>query len=238
MNTVSGKVLLVDDDAAIRHALATTLDALGFAVEAVCCGEDAVASAQTRTYDAVLLDISMPGMGGLEACRRIRHGSARLPILMLTVLDSQNDIVEAFNAGADDYVVKPFEIRELNARLRRAVIRNRTMDNSGDQVLSAGEIELDPTRRSVKRAGQAVHLTPKEFDLLQHLMENAGAPVPHAKLLREIWGPEYGEELEYLRVFVRQLRLKLEPDPARPAYIVTEPFVGYRFREPEEAPKK
>jgi len=185
---------------------------------------------RSRPFDAVLLDITMPGMGGLEACRKIRQLLPGLPILMLTVLDSQNDIVDAFNAGADDYVTKPFEIRELTARLRRSVSRNRTVEPAG-RAFTAGDIELDPSRRTVKRNGQPVHLTPKEFDLLYYLMENAGTPVTHMKLLRAIWGPEYGEELEYLRVFIRQLRLKLETDPARPAYILTEPYVGYRFCE-------
>jgi two-component system KDP operon response regulator KdpE len=230
MSEPFGTVLVVDDDAAIRHALATTLTGLGFAVKPVSSGEDAVATVRSQPFDAALLDISMPGMGGLEACRKIRSLFPALPILMLTVLDSQNDIVEAFSAGADDYVTKPFEIRELTARLRRAVLRSRTTDLAG-RAYTAGEIELDPSRRTVKRNGQLLHLTPKEFDLLHYLMENAGMPVTHIKLLRAIWGPEYGGELEYLRVFIRQLRLKIEADPARPSYILTEPFVGYRFCE-------
>ena len=231
MSESAGTLLVVDDDSAIRYALVTTLSALEFSVAEACCGEEAVAKVRKQQFDAVLLDISMPGIGGVEACRQIRNLSRSIPILMLTILDSQNDIVEAFNAGADDYVKKPFEIRELTARLRRAVARNRSIEPLSS-VLSLGEIELDPSRRTVKRNGQPVHLTPKEFDLLHHLMENAGAPVTHAKLLRAIWGPEYGDELEYLRVFVRQLRLKIELDPARPSYLLTEPYVGYRFCEP------
>jgi two-component system KDP operon response regulator KdpE len=231
MSELAGTLLVVDDDSAIRYALVTTLTALEFTVAEACCGEEAVAKVRKLQFDAVLLDISMPGIGGVEACRQIRNLSRSIPILMLTVLDSQNDIVEAFNAGADDYVKKPFEIRELTARLRRAVTRNRSIEPLSS-VLALGEIELDPARRTVKRNGQSVHLTPKEFDLLHHLMENAGAPVTHAKLLRAIWGPEYGDELEYLRVFVRQLRLKIELDPARPSYLLTEPYVGYRFCEP------
>jgi two-component system, OmpR family, KDP operon response regulator KdpE len=146
MTDTFGTVLLVEDDAAIRDALVTVLTALGFVVEGVCCGEDALARVQSRPFDAVLLDISMPGMGGLEACRKIRSLLPRLPILMLTVFDSQNDIVEAFNAGADDYVTKPFEIRELTARVKRAVLRNRSGDTTGKGYTS-GEIELDAARR-------------------------------------------------------------------------------------------
>lgn len=231
MSELNGTVLVVDDDSAIRHALVTTLRAVGFSVEQAVCGEEAVAMVKKQPFDAVLLDISMPGMGGLEACRQIRRDCATIPILMLTVLDSQNDIVEAFNAGADDYVTKPFDIRELTARLRRAVSRNRLMEPAG-KTLAAGGIELDPSRRVVKRDGKPIRLTPKEFDLLQYLMENAGIPVTHARLLRAIWGPEYGEELEYLRVFIRQLRLKIEADPSKPIYLQTEPYVGYRFYSP------
>jgi two-component system KDP operon response regulator KdpE len=231
MSESAGSLLLVDDDSAIRHALVITLTAMGFAVEQVCCGEEAVTLAQKRQFEAVLLDVSMPGIGGVEACRQLRRLAPSLPILMLTVLDSQDDIVLAFEAGADDYVTKPFDIRELSARLRRAVSRNRSAEPIG-KVFAMGEIELDPARRSVKKKGETIHLTPKEFDLLHYLMENAGMPVTHAKLLRAIWGPEYGDELEYLRVFIRQLRLKLETDPARPAYLLTEPYIGYRFCEP------
>ncbi len=231
MSESIGTVLVVDDDAAIRHALATTLSALGFVVEQAVCGEEAIATLRKQQFDAVLLDISMPGMGGLEACRQIRLDSATIPILMLTVLDSQNDIVEAFNAGADDYVTKPFDIRELAARLRRAASRNRLVEPAG-RTMVAGNIELDPHRRMVKRDGKPIRLTPKEFDLLQYLMENSGMPVTHAKLLRAIWGPEYGDELEYLRVFIRQLRLKIEADPSKPVYLQTEPYVGYRFCSP------
>ncbi len=234
MSESIGTVLVVDDDSAIRHALATTLGALGFVVEQAVCGEEAIAAVKNQRFDTVLLDISMPGMGGLEACRQIRQDSPTIPILMLTVLDSQNDIGEAFNAGADDYVTKPFDIRELAARLRRAVARNRLAEPLG-KTMTAGNIELDPSRRTVKRDGKPIRLTPKEFDLLRYLMENAGIPVTHAKLLRAIWGPEYGEELEYLRVFIRQLRLKIEVDPSKPVYLQTEPYVGYRFCSPPAA---
>jgi two-component system, OmpR family, KDP operon response regulator KdpE len=152
---------------------------------------------------------------------------------MLTVRSNQDDIVKALDAGADDYITKPFHIRELAARLRAAVRRGRVSTES-PASLFFGDIELDSAKRIVRKRGQIVHLTPKEFELLQYLMQHAGMPVTHSKLLRAIWGPEYGGELEYLRTYIRQLRIKLEDDPSCPIYLLTEPYVGYRFSDVSE----
>jgi len=152
---------------------------------------------------------------------------------MVTVRDSEHDMVRALEAGADDYITKPFRLEELLARLR-AVLRRTLQDTDMQTVVVAGDLEIDLERRVLRRAGELIHLTPTEFDLLAVLMKNQDMPVTHTKLLRTVWGPEYGEELEYLRSYVRALRRKIEDDPARPKYILTEPWVGYRFRNPVE----
>ncbi len=232
MTDSPGTILIADDDPAIRRALRTTLGGFGFTVEEASSGEDALALARARQFNAVLLDVNMPGMGGMDACRGLRRLAPVLPILMLTVRDGQDDIVTALEAGADDYITKPFQIRELTARLRAAVRRSRASDTAS-HLITIGDVELDPARRTVKKAGRPVHLTPKEFDLLHYLMKNSGMPIPHARLLQVVWGPEYGNELEYLRTFIRQLRIKIEDEPSRPAYLLTDPYIGYRFSEPQ-----
>jgi two-component system KDP operon response regulator KdpE len=231
-----GKVLIVDDESSIRRALHNTLHGMGFEVEDAWTGEAALQLVREGSYDAVLLDINMPGMGGVRACREMRKSLPRLGILMLTVRDSESDKVTALDAGADDYITKPFNIRELAARLRAAVRRSSANQVDPDAVVRIGNIELDPRRRLVQKAGEAVHLTPKEFDLLRYLMTHAGLPVTHARLLHAVWGPEYGGELEYLRTFIRQLRKKLEEDPAAPTYLLTDSHVGYRFAEGKAEP--
>jgi len=231
MSLLKGKVLLVDDDASIRRALHTTLSALGFEVEEASAGEQAVSFARGERYDAVLLDINMPGIGGIEACRTLRRLAPGLPILMLTVRDSEDDKIDALDAGADDYITKPFHIGELTARVRSAVRRSRATQGDSEKVISIGDIELDRERRLVKKSGVIVHLTPKEFDLLYCLMSRAGKPLTHARLLTSVWGTEFGNELEYLRTFVSQLRKKLEDDPTRPKYLLTEAYIGYRFTD-------
>jgi two-component system KDP operon response regulator KdpE len=178
-----------------------------------------------------LLDINMPGVGGIEACRMLRRLTPGLPILMLTVRDSADDKIDALDAGADDYITKPFHVGELTARVRSAVRRSRLAQGESETVIAIGEIELDRERRLVRKSGAIVHLTPKEFELLYCLMSHAGKPLTHARLLTSVWGTEYGSELEYLRTFVRQLRKKLEDDPARPKYLLTESYVGYRFSD-------
>jgi two-component system, OmpR family, KDP operon response regulator KdpE len=231
VNPLQGKVLLVDDDASIRRALHTTLSALGFEIEEAVAGEQAVSFVRTEHYDAVLLDINMPGMGGIEACRILRRLAPGLPILMLTVRDSPDDKIDALDAGADDYVTKPFHVGELTARVRSSVRRSRIVQGEGETQITIGTIELDRDRRLVRKSGAIVHLTPKEFDLLYCLMSSAGKPLTHARLLTSVWGTEYGSELEYLRTFVRQLRKKLEDNPARPKYLLTEAYIGYRFSD-------
>jgi two-component system KDP operon response regulator KdpE len=149
---------------------------------------------------------------------------------MLTVQDGEDRKVEALDAGADDYITKPFQLRELTARLRAAVRRNKVTD-SDSQKIAIGDVSIDLERHLVEKNGRPVHLTPKQFEVLHYLMSNAGRPIPHARLLRSVWGPEYGNELEYLRTFIRQIRMKIEDDPADPKYLLTDSHIGYRFSE-------
>lgn len=232
MATANGNILVTDDDPDLRRVLTRTLDALGFEVGESPNGEQALREVEARQYQAVLLDVNMPGIGGIEACRQIRKRDPRLQILMLTVRDREADKIEALDAGADDYITKPFSIPELAARLRSAVRRSATALPDTGMPIVIGEIELDPARRIVRKAGSVLRLTPKEFDLLHYLMSHPGVPVTHGKLLQAVWGAEYGQELEYLRTFVHQLRRKLEDDPSSPEYLLTELHFGYRFREP------
>lgn len=230
-----GKILIVDDDASVRRALHTTLHTLGFATSEASGGEEALMLARTAPYDVVLLDINMPGLDGLETCRQLRRLLPRVAILMLTVRDGEEDKVQALEAGADDYVTKPFHIRELTARVRAAVRRAQALEDNANAVIRIGDIELDPARREVHKSGNFIHLTPKEFDLLHYLMAHAGLPITHGRLLNAVWGLEYGHEVEYLRTFMRQLRKKVEDDPANPKYLLTDIQIGYRFRDRELA---
>jgi len=224
------KVLIVEDETGIRQSLFETLGALGFAVGEARNGEEALIRLRMVNYDAVLLDINMPGMGGKETCRRICQSFPRLPIIMLTVCNDEEDIVEALDTGAFDYVTKPFQIGALTARLRAVIRRSHAPILGPDLVNMIGEITLDANRRRVEKRGEQIHLAPKEYETLRYLMEHAGCPVRHEHLLRSIWGPLYGSEREYLRVVINQLRKKIEDDPAHPTYILTESHVGYRFR--------
>lgn len=226
----TSKVLVVEDDAGIRRSLFETLGALGFSVGEAHNGEEAIQRLRMVNYSVVLLDVNMPGMGGIETCRRIVQSYPSLPIIMLTVRDDEDDIVEALDAGASDYITKPFQIRELTARLR-AVIRRQQVPSTSLEVISViGEVTLDAGRRRVEKGGVEIHLTPKEFDTLRYLMEHPGRPVRHERLLSAVWGPLYGTEREYLRVIINQLRKKIEADPSHPMYILTESHIGYRFR--------
>ena len=236
MSQSHGKVLIVDDESAIRRALHNTLQGMGFDVYDASSGEAALDLVGEAEYDVILLDINMPGIGGIRACREIRRRQPRLGILMLTVRDREEDKVTALDAGADDYITKPFNIRELAARIRAAIRRSSASKADPDAVIRIGNIELDPARRLVRKASEPVHLTPKEFDLLRYLMAHAGLPITHLRLLHAVWGPEYGGELEYLRTFVRQLRKKLEDDPAEPLYLLTDSHIGYRFAEAKPEP--
>ena len=231
MSQSHGRVLIVDDEIAIRRALHNTLHGMGFEVDDAASGEAALDRVGEAEYDVVLMDINMPGIGGIRACREIRKSLPQLGILMLTVRDREEDKVTALDAGADDYITKPFNIRELAARIRAAVRRSSASQVDPDAVIRIGDIELDPARRLVRKGGEPVHFTPTEFDLLRYLMTHAGLPITHVRLLRAVWGPEYGGELEYLRTYIRQLRKKLEDDPAEPEYLLTDSHVGYRFAE-------
>ena len=184
LNAGQGTILVVDDDIALRRALRVTLSGLGFSVMEAARGEEALALAHRTWIDAVLLDVDIPGMGGVEACRNMRRTSARLPILMLTAMDSEDDKVVALDAGADDYITKPFRLRELTARLRSAVRRRNAPDTNRTPMICRGQLELDPVRYHVRKCGRTIHLTPKEFEVLRYLMINAGKPIPRARLLR------------------------------------------------------
>ncbi|MGD1093594.1 MAG: response regulator transcription factor [Bryobacteraceae bacterium] len=227
-------VLVVDDEPALRKTILASLAASGFLVEEAGTGSDAVTAVRQRPFDLVLLDVNMPGMSGVEACRQIRAFAPRTGIIMVTVRDAEDDKVQALEAGADDYVTKPFRLRELIARLGAVFRRTHTDVAEARGILQAGDLKMDLDRGLLWKAGEQIHLSPKEFDLLSFLMRNQGVPLTHLKLLRGTWGPEYGDELEYLRTYVRMLRKKIEDDPARPQYIQTEPWVGYRFRNPSE----
>ncbi len=234
MSLQQSSVLVVDDEPALRKVLRTCLAANGFTVEEARNGEEALGTIRQHPFDLVLLDVNMPGIGGLEACRRIRDLAPKSGIVMVTVRELEDDKIRALNAGADDYVTKPFKLGELTARLRAVLRRIRGQGTAEPAVLEAGNLKIDYHRRLLWRSDQEIHLTPTEFDLLALMMKNAGAPLTHVKLLRSIWGPEYGGELEYLRSYVRMLRKKIENDPANPEYILTEPWVGYRFRNPSD----
>jgi two-component system KDP operon response regulator KdpE len=229
------KVLIVDDDPAFRRALRTSLAASGFDVSEGRTGEEALIVLRDKPVDIVLLDINMPGMGGIETCRKIRSLSPRIGILMLTVRDAEEDKVQALEAGADDFVTKPYRLREMIARLRAVRRRLHSPDEVPTTLFRAGALELDSERRVVTKDGAEIHLSPKEYDLLSYLFKHQGALVTHSRLLQSVWGAEYGGELEYLRSYVRMLRKKIEDDPSQPEYILTEPWVGYRFRNPADA---
>ena len=222
-----GRVLIVDDEPQIRRVLRSTLTARGYEVQDVRTGEDALESIRESRFDLVLLDVNMPGMSGLAACREIRSGS-EVAIIMLTVSDSEEDKVAALDAGADDYVTKPFGTPELLARIRAALRRLPTSPER-DQAVQVGDLEINLMLRRVVAKDHEIRLTPKEFDLLHYLVVNPNVPIPHARLLQAVGGPDYGDQVQYLRVFVNQLRKKIEPDPSHPRYILTEPWIGYKF---------
>ncbi len=235
MHSQQTSVLIVDDEASLRKALRSSLTASGYSVEEARNGEEAVSIVQRTPFDMILLDINMPGITGIEACRRLREISPNVAIVMVTVRELEDDKVRALEAGADDYVTKPFRFRELTARLRAVLRRTRVhATTEPPAILEAGNLRLDLERRQLTRGGEMVHLSPTEFELLTFLMKNVGAPLTHVKLLRSVWGPDYGDELEYLRSYIRMLRKKIEDDPGKPQYILTEPSVGYRFRNPSD----
>jgi two-component system KDP operon response regulator KdpE len=231
MNLPAVRILVVDDESAIRRALRPPLVELGFQVAEASRGEEALQLLRAGAYDAVLLDVNMPGIGGIETLRRIRSFAPRLPILILTVRDREEEKVLALDLGADDYVTKPFSTKELIARIRAAIRRVRAPFRAEDAPIEIGEIRLEPAKRTVTKRGQQVHLTRKEFDILHCLMSRAGRVVTYAKLLTAVWGADCREEVEYLRTFVRQLRKKIEDDASHPVYLLTDVYVGYRFAD-------
>ncbi len=231
MNQSGIRILVVDDEPAIRRALRPPLMELGFQLAEASRGEEALQALRAQSYDVVLLDVNMPGLGGIETLRRIRTFAPRLPVLILTVRDQEEDKVEALDLGADDYVTKPFSTRELIARIRSAVRRMRAPARTEDAPIEIGEVYLDPVKRRVTKRGEPIKLTRKEFDILHCLMSRAGRVVTYAKLLTAVWGADCREEVEYLRTFVRQLRKKMEDDPSNPVYLLTDVSVGYRFAD-------
>ena len=233
MKNQRNRLLVVDDEPSLRRALLTSLAGDEFEVTDARTGEEALAALRRWPADVVLLDINMPGMPGFEVCRRIRAQAPRTGIIMVTVRDSEEDKVLALEAGADDFITKPYRLRELIARLHAVLRRLNPPSETAGEMLRAGELELDVARRQLFKSGVEIHLSPKEFDLLAYLVRHQGAAIVREKLLQAVWGPEYGGELEYLRSYVKMLRKKIEADPANPEYIITEPWVGYRFRAPE-----
>jgi two-component system KDP operon response regulator KdpE len=235
LESAEAKVLITDDDASVRRALHTTLLSLGFDIGEAASGEEAIELCRIIKYDAVLLDINMPGKSGIETCADLRRMRPKLAILMVSVNDDYERKIKALEAGADDYVTKPFHMRELTARIRASLRRTKAasaVDN--EDVIMIGDLSLNPARRLVQKAGVTIHLTPKEFDLLHHLMAHRGLPITHARLLSAVWGAQYVGQVEYLRSFVRQLRKKLDDDAANPRYVLTENHIGYRFADPAD----
>jgi len=223
-------ILIVDDEPQIRRVMRTTLSSHGYAVVEAASGEEALEKLRAVRPDLIVLDVNMPGISGLETCAEIRT-SSDVPIIMLTIRNSERDKVQALDAGADDYVVKPFGVQELMARIRAALRRSAPGDATPAFVRD--DLKIDFDKRVVTVKNNPVRLTPKEFELLRHLVANQGKTLGHRRLLQAVWGPDYGEETEYLRVFINQLRKKIEPDPHKPRYILTEPWVGYRFDPPK-----
>ncbi len=218
----------MDDEPQIRRVMRVTLIASGYEVLDARTGEEALERLRDARPDLVLLDMNLPGMDGLETCREIRR-AATVPIIILSVRNSGKDKVKALDAGPDDYVTKPFAMEELLARIRAGLRRARASAADEPKRLVLENLEIDFDKRQVTTASASLHLTPKEFDLLRYLLSHAGQPVAHRRLLQAIWGPDYGDEVEYLRVFINQLRKKIEVDPSKPQYLQTEPRVGYRF---------
>ncbi len=227
---MKAKLLVVDDEITIHKVIATTLLPLGFEVVGSSHAVEAITLVGLSHFDAVLLDINMPGMGGLAACRTIRRIAPTLPILMLTVRNAVDDKVEALEAGADDYITKPFAIRELVARIQAAIRRGR-LPALSNAPINNGEVSLCGNRRVFLKRGNPIPLTRTQFDILHLLMCSQGRPLSHKKILSTVWGAEYKDHIEYLRTYVRELRKRIEDDPAHPQYLLTAPSVGYRFRE-------
>jgi two-component system KDP operon response regulator KdpE len=226
------RILIVDDEPQILRALQLKLHGAGYAVETAATASEAVMKASLRPPEAIILDVLLPDGRGTDVCRELR-GWSTVPILVLSAVGEEAEKIAALDAGADDYVTKPFSGDELLARLRAALRRNRV---ASGPVVEVGELSIDLEKRRVTMAGTEVALTPIEYDLLRLLAENEGKLLTHPAILREVWGPAYREESNYLHVYVSQLRRKIEPEPARPRYILNQAGVGYRLVDPTAAP--
>ena len=222
------RILVVDDEAQILRALSTSLQGAGYEVETAATAEEGLSRAAMRPPDGVILDLVLPDRNGIEVCRELRSWTDA-PVLVLSAVGDEQEKVAALDAGADDYVTKPFGIDELLARLRAAL---RRADAPSEPVVELGDLTVDLERKLVTRAGDRVSLTPTEFELLRLFVRNEGKLLTHPMILREVWGPNYGNESHYLHVYVSQLRRKIEPDPARPRFLLTESGAGYRLVRP------
>ena len=228
----AGRILVADDDPQIRRAMKATLTARGYQVSDARTGEEALDKLRSEAYDLVLLDMNMPGSGGMETCRLIRS-SSDIAIVVLTVNNTEQGKVEALDAGADDYVTKPYSTPELLARIRATLRRlPQAPDDAGLRQLTLEGVEIDLPSRQATVRGRTSRLTAKEFDLLSYFLARPNKTIAHRELLQAVWGPDYGDELEYLRVFVNRLRKKIEPDPSKPRFLVTDAWAGYRFHLP------
>jgi two-component system KDP operon response regulator KdpE len=229
---IKGKILIVDDEPQIRRVLRTALSAAGFTTAEAQSAEQAFVKVREDRFDLILLDVNMPGMSGLEACAQLRR-SSDIAIIMLTVRGAEADKVAALDAGADDYLTKPFSMPELHARIRASLRRVPYLTSNAPALIQFGNVEINSETRHVNVGGKDVRLTPKEFDLLHYLVTHPNVTITHGKLLQTVWGPDYGNELAYLHVFVNQIRKKIEEDPGNPKYLLTELRVGYRFYLPD-----
>ncbi|HLI84175.1 MAG TPA: response regulator transcription factor [Bryobacteraceae bacterium] len=229
------RILVVDDEPQIRRIMRTTLTGAGYEVDDARTGEEALQKVRSFRPDLVLLDINMPGMGGVAACKAMR-ADTELAVIMLTVRNTEASKVEALDAGADDYVTKPFSTPELLARIRAALRRVPAAMQSSPVKIRVGRLEVDFASRTVSNGAASAHLTPKELDLLRFLTQHPNQAISHRQLLQAVWGPDYGDQVDYLRVFIMNLRKKIEANPETPEFITTEPWVGYRFNgTPEPA---
>jgi two-component system, OmpR family, KDP operon response regulator KdpE len=226
----AGRILVIDDEPQIRRLMRTTLIGAGYEVEDARTGEEGLEKMSSYHPDLVLLDINMPGMGGVETCKALRTDK-NIAIIMLTVRDSESDKVAALDAGADDFVTKPFSTPELLARIRAALRRVPASQSSSERI-QIGRLAIDFAARTVSKGDEPVHLTPKELELLRYFTSHPNHVISHRELLQAVWGPDYGNQVDYLRVFIKNLRKKIEINPDNPEYILTEPWVGYRFNNP------
>ncbi|HWW51226.1 MAG TPA: response regulator transcription factor [Verrucomicrobiae bacterium] len=229
-----GKILIVDDEPQIRRVMRSALSKQGYTVADARTGEEALGKIRVERFDLIILDHNMPGMGGLATCREIRS-SSDVGIIMLTVRKAESDKIDGLDAGADDYLTKPFSMPELLAHIRANLRRTPLSPQEGPVVVSFDGIEVNFGTHHVSVHGEDVRLTPKEFEVLHYLIANPNVAIPHSKILQAVWGPDYGDEVGYLHVFINQIRKKIEPDPAKPRYIITEPWLGYRFQLPEKS---